>query len=158
MINDIKGNKDDLVIGDINGLNNLINNFHRFIIRYYETLIQFKDEYLEKRSDAWSHRKKSSGYISGTIKYEVLKRASFRCELCGISADEKGLEVDHIVPRNKGGSDDTSNLQSLCYSTSNAQGLGDQTRRRRRFPPYVPDRHDCRDACACISPLRASMA
>lgn len=74
-------------------------------------------DYLKKHGEsAFSHRNKSSGYISGTIRYEVLKNAKFRCELCGISADEKALEVDHIVPRNKQGSDDISNLQSLCYS------------------------------------------
>jgi ATP adenylyltransferase len=32
----------------------------------------------------------TAGYrLAGTLKYEVLKRARFRCELCGISADEK---------------------------------------------------------------------
>jgi ATP adenylyltransferase len=36
------------------------------------------DEYIGKRGDKiWSHRKKSSGYISGTIRYEVLKWAKF---------------------------------------------------------------------------------
>ncbi len=75
------------------------------------------DVFLEARGKKiFDHRRKSSGYISGTIKYDVLKRARFRCELCGISADEKALEVDHIIPRNKGGTDDQSNLQSLCYS------------------------------------------
>ena len=38
------------------------------------------------------------------------------CQLCGISIKKKPLEVDHIIPRNKGGSDDESNLQALCYS------------------------------------------
>jgi hypothetical protein len=33
------------------------------------------------------YRRKSAGYISGTLKYEVLKASKFRCELCGISAD-----------------------------------------------------------------------
>lgn len=46
----------------------------------------------------------------------MLKRAAFRCELCGASAEDRALEVDHIVPRNFGGSDDPSNLQALCYS------------------------------------------
>lgn len=74
------------------------------------------DEYLEKRGTAiFEHRRRSAGYISGTLRYEVLKTAKFRCELCGISAEEKALE-DHIVPRNQGGTDDLSNLQALCYS------------------------------------------
>lgn len=73
--------------------------------------------FIEKHGDnAYNHRRKSTGYISGTVRYEVLKRAKFRCELCGISADKKALEVDHILPRNHGGSDDISNFQSLCYS------------------------------------------
>jgi diadenosine tetraphosphate (Ap4A) HIT family hydrolase len=58
----------------------------------------------------------AEGEISGTLRYEVLKRARFRCELCGIPADEKALQVDHIRPRSRGGADDISNLQALCYS------------------------------------------
>ena len=75
------------------------------------------DEYIQKRGKAiWEHRTKSAGYVSGTLRYEVLKRAKFRCELCGVSAEKKALEVDHILPRNHQGTDDLSNLQSLCYS------------------------------------------
>lgn len=75
------------------------------------------EEYKAKRGEAvWKHRKQSSGYIPGTLRYEVLKRAKFHCELCGISAEIRALEIDHIVPRNKGGSDDEANLQALCYS------------------------------------------
>lgn len=73
-------------------------------------------DFVAKKEDPWGHRKKSSGYISGTIRYRILSRAKFRCELCGISADQKALEVDHIVPRNDGGGDEEFNLQALCYS------------------------------------------
>ena len=74
-------------------------------------------EYLARRGDAiWEHRRRSAGYISGTLRYEVLKNAKFRCELCGIPADERALEVDHITPRNKGGTDEIANLQALCFS------------------------------------------
>ena len=45
------------------------------------------DTYMEKWGERiFQHRKKSAGYISGTLRYEVLKRAKFHCELCGISA------------------------------------------------------------------------
>jgi len=77
-------------------------------------------EYLERRSDPWAHRRNAVGYIPGSLRYDILKRAGGRCEACGISAELKALEVDHIVPRNKGGTDDLSNLQALCY-TCNAQ-------------------------------------
>ena len=74
-------------------------------------------EYLKKRgTKIWEHRRKSGGYISGPVRYEVLKRAKFHCDLCGIAADQKALEVDHILPRSKGGDDDLSNFQALCYS------------------------------------------
>src|SRR5262249_43597746 len=57
-------------------------------------------EYIARRGDLiWEHRRRSAGYISGTLRYEVLKGAKFRCELCGIPADERALEVDHIIPR-----------------------------------------------------------
>jgi ATP adenylyltransferase len=74
-------------------------------------------DYLARRGDAiWEHRRRSAGYISGTLRYEVLKNAKFRCELCGIPAEERALEVDHITPRNKGGTDEIANLQALCFS------------------------------------------
>jgi ATP adenylyltransferase len=56
------------------------------------------DEYKAKQGKRiWQHRMVSAGYVSGTLRYEVLKRARFRCELCGVSADERALEVNHIV-------------------------------------------------------------
>jgi ATP adenylyltransferase len=74
------------------------------------------DDYIEKRGKRiWQHRTNASGYISGTIRYQVLKRAKYRCELCGISAQDKALEVDHIIPRSLGGKDDLENFQALCY-------------------------------------------
>lgn len=78
-------------------------------------------EYEAKRKGAqWDHRRRGRRPVSGSIRYEVLKRAKFRCELCGISADDKNLEVDHIHPKSLGGKDDLSNYQALCY-TCNAQ-------------------------------------
>ena len=84
------------------------------LVSQCETKLQ---EFLERRGgQPWQHRKKSTGYISGTLRYEVLKAAKFHCELCGIAADKKALEVDHILPRNHDGGDEISNLQALCYS------------------------------------------
>jgi ATP adenylyltransferase len=97
------------------------------------------DDFLERRADPWSHRRKSAGYVSGTLRYEVLKRAVFRCELCGASAEDRALEVDHIVPRNFGGSDDLSNLQALCYSC-NAMKRDRDTTDFRGMPAFYRER------------------
>ena len=86
------------------------------------------EDYVAKRGKAiWEHRRKSAGYIAGTDRYEVLKRAKYRCELCGVSADEKALEVDHILPRNHGGSDELHNFQALCYSCNATKRDRDDT-------------------------------
>jgi ATP adenylyltransferase len=100
-------------------------------------------EYLDKRSDPWSHRRKSTGYVPGTQRYEVLKRAHYRCELCGVSAEHKALEVDHIIPRNNGGSDDTSNLQALCYSCNATKRDGDDTDFRGMAQSYEDRDKNC---------------
>ncbi|WP_210245392.1 HIT domain-containing protein [Mesorhizobium sp. B2-4-15] len=80
-------------------------------------------DYVAHRQDAiWRHRAQNFDPIPGTLRYEVLKRARGRCEACGISNEERALQVDHIIPRTKRGSNDLSNLQALC-STCNAQKL-----------------------------------
>ena len=100
--------------------------------------------FKEARGDKiWSHRKKSSGYISGTIRFEILKNAKFRCELCGISAEQKALEVDHIVPRKRGGSDEKSNLQALCYSCNAMKRDRDDTDFREVKESYQARQDNC---------------
>ena len=102
------------------------------------------DEYVGKRGEAiWAHRRKSTGYVPGTARYEILKQAKFRCELCGISADEKALEVDHILPRNLGGSDEQHNLQALCYSCNATKRDRDDTDFRGMSAAYAARSEGC---------------
>ena len=97
----------------------------------------------ERGSAIWDHRRKSSGYVSGTLRYEILKRAQFRCELCGVSAEEKALEVDHIRPRNQDGGDDPDNLQALCYSCNAMKRDRDSTDFRHWRKQYEHRDADC---------------
>ncbi len=86
------------------------------------------DSYRQRRGDRlYDHRRAALGSVSGTDRYEVLKRAGFRCELCGVSAEERSIEVDHITPRRHGGSDDRANLQALCYKCNANKGARDAT-------------------------------
>ena len=45
-------------------------------------------------------------------RFEVLKRDGFRCTYCGAS---DRLEVDHVIPRSAGGTDDDGNLTASCW-------------------------------------------
>lgn len=45
----------------------------------------------------------------------MLTRAKGRCECCGSHEYQRTLEVDHIIPKNHGCSDDLSNLHALCF-------------------------------------------
>jgi ATP adenylyltransferase len=101
-------------------------------------------EYVSKRGERiWEHRNRSLALLSGTLRYEVLKNAKFRCALCGVSAEEKALEVDHILPRNHGGSDELSNLQALCYSCNSMKRDRDATDFRNNRIIYDQRGVDC---------------
>ena len=95
-----------------------------------EELIRLCDDaitsYLEERgASAYDHRRAALGYLSGSLRYEVLKCAGFRCELCGVSADERAIEVDHILPRKHGSKDDLTNHQALCFKCNANKGARD---------------------------------
>lgn len=50
-----------------------------------------------------------------SLRFSILKRDDYRCQMCGVTAkDGAKLEVDHIVPVAKDGSNDADNLQVLC--------------------------------------------
>lgn len=53
--------------------------------------------------------------IPAGLRFEVLQQDNFRCRFCGASANDGAkLEVDHIVPVSRGGTNDRNNLQTLC--------------------------------------------
>ena len=70
--------------------------------------------FLQDRGNRLYAHRVNDKLVPGSKRYQVLKRAKFRCELCGISAEERALHVDHIRPRTKNGDNELSNLQALC--------------------------------------------
>jgi HNH endonuclease len=54
-------------------------------------------------------------------RFAILERDDFHCRYCGRSAPRVVLNVDHIVPRSRGGSDDDSNLVSACATCNSGK-------------------------------------
>lgn len=52
--------------------------------------------------------------ISKKLRLLILERDGYRCCICGRTAKETKLEVDHKVPVAKGGTDSLNNLWTLC--------------------------------------------
>lgn len=53
--------------------------------------------------------------IKPSLRFEILKRDDYRCQMCGVTAkDGAALEIDHITPVAKGGTNNADNLQVLC--------------------------------------------
>lgn len=102
------------------------------------------DEYLVQRGDSiWDHRALADGYVPGSIRYEVLKRAKHRCELCGAHESQIALHVDHIIPKSKGGPDELSNFQALCMTCNTNKRDRDDTDFRDVLGSYEARDTDC---------------
>jgi ATP adenylyltransferase len=84
--------------------------------------------FLRRRGLAiWDYRLIDTDPVRPDIRYRVLAAANGRCALCGASSSERRIEVDHIVPRSRGGTNDISNLQALCDECNRGKSNTDQT-------------------------------
>lgn len=55
--------------------------------------------------------------IGNGIRFNVLRRDGYKCQICGMDAnDGVKLEVDHKIPVSKGGGDEIENLWTLCFN------------------------------------------
>ena len=74
----------------------------------------------------WDYRLLDSP-VSGSLYYEAMKESGGRCALCGCSKNDRPLDVDHIIPRSKGGKSTENNLQVLCSRCNRTKGNKDDT-------------------------------
>ena len=49
-------------------------------------------------------------------RYNIMKRDNFTCQYCGAKSPEVQLEVDHMIPKSKGGQDTPDNLITACIN------------------------------------------
>ena len=66
--------------------------------------------------------------ISKKIRFEVFKRDDFTCQYCGKTPPNITLEIDHIQPVSKGGTNDINNLLTSCFDCN--RGKSNHTLKR----------------------------
>lgn len=60
-------------------------------------------------------KEKNRSKVGPKLRVDIMMRDEYTCQMCGIGRDDGAiLEVDHIHPASKGGTNDPSNLQVLC--------------------------------------------
>lgn len=71
---------------------------------------------LPKRSDA----KKTP--LTANTKERLVKDYGEKCNGCGVEFEARNLQIDHIIPRAKGGGDYYENYQLLCGNCNSIKG------------------------------------
>jgi len=82
--------------------------------------------FLTKRGLGTWGRSLNVESIGESLRFDILKRDRY-CQLCGATTSDIRLEVDHIVPRTKGGTNDPSNLQVLCVRCNRGKSNRDDS-------------------------------
>lgn len=87
----------------------------------------FSDQDHRKTREAAEQRVK----VMPAIRWQVFQRDNWKCVACGRGAqDEIILQVDHIIPRSKGGIDTLDNFQTLCHVCNSGKSNRDATNLR----------------------------
>lgn len=85
-------------------------NYDKIKILYYKVMRN-----KEIREAFEEQKKKERMKMTDSLRYDILKRDHYRCQICGVTAKEGAkLHVDHIKPIAKGGKTVPENLQTLC--------------------------------------------
>lgn len=78
-------------------------------------------------------KKTSRISIPQEVREYIFQRDNYQCRSCGKTKEKTVLELDHIVPIANGGSNDISNLQTLCRHCNRRKKHDFDQRFRRRF-------------------------
>lgn len=84
---------------------------------------------IKKGRKSYAHLKrlkKSSALRKGIhpkLRYEIMNKDGFKCVMCGKTASDDRLEVDHIIPVVAGSTNDPKNLRTLCSECNKGKML-----------------------------------
>ena len=72
------------------------------------------------------------------LKRELMRRQDNTCVYCGYRRRATSLDIDHLTPVVRGGSNDRGNLQVVCRQCNQRKGLQTDEEFRARYSRLVP--------------------
>jgi len=60
--------------------------------------------------------------LGKNLRFRIFKRDGFACQYCGRTPPAAVLEVDHVIPRARGGEDYVDNLVTACVDCNRGKG------------------------------------
>ena len=72
------------------------------------------------------------------LKQQLMRQQDNTCGYCGKRRTAKTLDIDHMIPAVRGGSNDISNLQVICRPCNQRKGLQTDEEFRLRYARLVP--------------------
>jgi diadenosine tetraphosphate (Ap4A) HIT family hydrolase len=91
--------------------------------------------FIRKRGlSIWDYRMLEDDPVPDSLRYLALKAAAGRCQLCGATKEDRTIDVDHIIPRNRGGKNELANLQVLRSKCNRSKRDKDDTDFRAMSP------------------------
>lgn len=88
-------------------------------ISFFEPDEKFVDRFDPNKKKSKPKPKRNP--ISQSLRHEVFKRDDYKCVECGATKEDTRLHIDHILPVSQGGTDELSNLQTLCETCNLAK-------------------------------------
>ncbi|MBU8871347.1 MAG: HNH endonuclease [Gemmatimonadales bacterium] len=75
-----------------------------------------------RSSDTLTPKERERRKLTNGLRYKILRRDGFRCVLCGATAEDDKLAVDHIIPVARDGKTTPDNLRTLCKRCNSGKG------------------------------------
>lgn len=114
---------------------------HKHTEKYKQAQRRYAKKHKAKRSQHGHARRAKEAGNGGSYELDeweqLLEYYNHKCLACGINKEDAirgGLTVDHIIPIDKGGTNNITNLQPLCQSCNSSKGI-----KTTDYRPSIPD-------------------
>ncbi len=84
--------------------------------RYHPKTDHFPKPAFKRSPDSRRHT------VSPKLRFKILERDEYKCQYCGAGIDTCPLDIDHVLPVAKGGTNHPSNLVAACSTCNSGKG------------------------------------